>query len=754
MLKERPTLGHNSQDYAARWAAIETSRLAKRWADPDYVKHVDTLRAALDAYVQTKRQEKPVEPSIIGGLEGTERRRVIDATLKLAFTRLPATSNKAIDALILHHVAVRSDNQFGRCLDGLQSIARAIGYSTRTVERQAPKLVRQGLLQQEQRTGCSSALWLPYPAFLLEWTGRYAVSDHFIIDAQIGPPRRRGRPPKQRMEDASNDDVGTHVPENPRQNSADHFASGTSENPRQPLADLYENPRQFDQKPPPTVGGQQKLYAEDINELDASSAKGTDGGWTSVGAHTSVGAIPLAGMAVQSPPPIAPRPHNAYATSAVPMLVSATHQAVPSAVGEAGFVPEERHFELFHQIAGRIRVAQLGPGTEEPRAIADTYLGMALTPHSGVPAEALAAALDGALLYANEITSAANERRPLWNGKVPERIGSLPVWLKSNIVTQLKRMATDKVGLEAELAALRENADRIGAAKADAEIAISNARAVGQKRNAEARAAQIPGSSAGGQPFKVVHRAKIFARDVQAILASCPEATEDDVRDALRLVEERDAPVKTRNGYADPLPEKAVIDRAIVYLRPIVLHRLYGKPETFIEGEVLASSDITALSARWVRQLIGSMEGLAHISKSDAVGAAEQMLGQGAVAILTRSFSANPATVADGFARVAFALADRFAAANLEKHGLEFYGARMIEQTRVDVEAFLCALNEAAGAPLGQVQSQIKEALAKQTGQDSQPSWLLGVSPSKQLPPLGNQHPSGGGGIPLWRRGI
>ena len=83
-----------------------------------------------------------------------------------------------------------------------------------------------------------------------------------------------------------------------------------------------------------------------------------------------------------------------------------------------------------------------------------------------------------------------------------------------------------------------------------------------------------------------IHKARIEPRDVDAIQASFDSATEDDAIDALRKVEEHNAPSKNDKGYAEALPVDKVLELAKGYLPAIVLHRVHGKPEKFITGPV------------------------------------------------------------------------------------------------------------------------------------------------------------------------
>ena len=98
------------------------------------------------------------------------------------------------------------------------------------------------------------------------------------------------------------------------------------------------------------------------------------------------------------------------------------------------------------------------------------------------------------------------------------------------------------------------------------------------------------------------------------ILPSYEHATTDDVIKALRRVEECDKPqTNGKSGYFDPPPVNKVINLAKGYLPTIVLHRLHGAPETFVDGAVAMKSDFVAIGQRWLDDLVQRMPDLEHV---------------------------------------------------------------------------------------------------------------------------------------------
>lgn len=178
-----------------------------------------------------------------------------------------------------------------------------------------------------------------------------------------------------------------------------------------------------------------------------------------------------------------------------------------------------------------------------------------------------------------------------------------------------------------------------------------------------------------------VHRSKIMGLDANAIMASVGEATIDDVYGALRLVEERDKPSSNgKSGYFDPMPTNKVIDLAKGYLQQIVLHRLRGAPESFIDGAVAYKSDFVAISRSWIDALKSRLPDLDHVKNvNDALNTLDVPS-----AIISNSRARTTFSVVEAV----FRIASYRASSQLEK-----YGAELTRWVETEMEAHLSRIN-------------------------------------------------------------
>ena len=169
----------------------------RRWADPVWIEHMEVQRAVVDARLE--RRDQLLSPDVIAALPGISRKHAVEAAFTIAIKAY--TAQKVLktpsDLAILHHIAVRSDNKFGRCRDTALAIATFAGVARDTAEHRLGALFRAGFIGRHQEHGKPTAYWINYPAGILTKTGHYQSTAFAVVDAIIGPGRRvTGRPRK------------------------------------------------------------------------------------------------------------------------------------------------------------------------------------------------------------------------------------------------------------------------------------------------------------------------------------------------------------------------------------------------------------------------------------------------------------------------------------------------------------------------------------------------------------------------------
>lgn len=133
-------------------------------------------------------------PEAIGRLPGYSRASAIQSAEAYAMSSVGRQSiadriNSRLIGPLLHHIALWSDNPYGRCTIGAQRHADYMGCSERQCRSLIIQMVNDGIIQIEVRPGLPPALWLRYPNAII------AASPMQISEA-IAPPRRSpGRPP-------------------------------------------------------------------------------------------------------------------------------------------------------------------------------------------------------------------------------------------------------------------------------------------------------------------------------------------------------------------------------------------------------------------------------------------------------------------------------------------------------------------------------------------------------------------------------
>ncbi|WP_414462771.1 hypothetical protein [Hyphomicrobium sp. DY-1] len=153
---------------------------------------IDAIEAAWN---RSNVQSAPPEysPDEIGQLPGYSRASAIrsaEAHAMSSVGRQPIADriNSRLIGPLLHHIALWSDNPYGRCTIGAQRHAEYMGCSERQCRSLIIQMVNDGIIHIEVRPGQTPALWLRYPHAII------AASPMQISEA-IAPPRRSpGRP--------------------------------------------------------------------------------------------------------------------------------------------------------------------------------------------------------------------------------------------------------------------------------------------------------------------------------------------------------------------------------------------------------------------------------------------------------------------------------------------------------------------------------------------------------------------------------
>ncbi len=199
--------GHNSGDdqpepELSPEEAKRRARQARRWSNPAYVQLVERFTAAIKTAVEAPSNLDLMSPREVGALgdaKPLERKRIIDAAKTLALHRLfaePKLLSKS-HAGAMEYIAIRSDNEHGRCLDSMQAIARYLKVRPDSAREIVAALRNHDIVLCEERPGSPNAHWLPYPRKLLDWQDGLAPTSQTIIDAISEPGRgQRGRPKK------------------------------------------------------------------------------------------------------------------------------------------------------------------------------------------------------------------------------------------------------------------------------------------------------------------------------------------------------------------------------------------------------------------------------------------------------------------------------------------------------------------------------------------------------------------------------
>lgn len=167
--------------------AQELSESARRGRMPV---RADTLLDAINRFVDSKAIELEKSPDDVGAIQDYQRRATVHAALALAIAKaLRKCRRRSINTgPFLVYVAIRSDNDHGRCTDSAQRIGDYLRCAEDVVRDIRDDLVLAGALREEKRTGLPSALWLPYPPEV------FLHSDFAILDALAPPRAKRGRP--------------------------------------------------------------------------------------------------------------------------------------------------------------------------------------------------------------------------------------------------------------------------------------------------------------------------------------------------------------------------------------------------------------------------------------------------------------------------------------------------------------------------------------------------------------------------------
>lgn len=167
-----------------------------------------SLLEAIQDYLSSVERGDEKSPSDIGGIEGYGRRSVIDAALLLAVAKAirHCKRRSPLAIAMLLYIALRSDNEHGRCTDSVFRQADYLGCAEDVVRDLRKQLVEWGCLRSESRPGKPAALWLPYAAVAVQ------NSVHSILLAMAPARSPAGRPRKAEPQDTSQKRSGIRHP--------------------------------------------------------------------------------------------------------------------------------------------------------------------------------------------------------------------------------------------------------------------------------------------------------------------------------------------------------------------------------------------------------------------------------------------------------------------------------------------------------------------------------------------------------------
>ncbi|WP_414462711.1 hypothetical protein [Hyphomicrobium sp. DY-1] len=208
-------------------------------------------------------------PNEIGQLPGYSRASAIRSAEAYAMSsvgRQPMADriNSRLIGPLLHHIALWSDNPYGRCTIGSQRHADYIGCSDRQCRSLIIQVVNDGIVKIKPRPGLPPALWLRYPHVII------AASPMQISEA-IAPPRRSpGRPSS--VEKPRKSSVPEDSPTSDRKPRNSYVPGDNTDDQKTPEV-KDENPGSLIDKPRNHSASDCKNSLQDLNKQDDSEER-------------------------------------------------------------------------------------------------------------------------------------------------------------------------------------------------------------------------------------------------------------------------------------------------------------------------------------------------------------------------------------------------------------------------------------------------------------------------------------------------
>ncbi len=158
----------------------------------DSAEDLPSIVDAIQAYLENVEHGSEATPLHIGAIEGYSRKNVILAALVLSTAKAVRACHRksALTTAMLLYIALRSDNEHGRCADSAARIADYLGCAEDVVRDLREELVKCGALRAESRPGHPVALWLPYVAAALQNSAHSILLILAPVRSAAGRPRK------------------------------------------------------------------------------------------------------------------------------------------------------------------------------------------------------------------------------------------------------------------------------------------------------------------------------------------------------------------------------------------------------------------------------------------------------------------------------------------------------------------------------------------------------------------------------------
>lgn len=166
--------------------------VSEQTATIGFTDKLPSILNAIEAYLKNVECGEEASPLHIGAIEGYGRKTVIMAALVLSAAKAVRVCQRKspLTVAMLLYIALRSDNEHGRCTDSATRIADYLGCAEDVVRDLREELAQRGVLRSEPRPGLPAALWLPYVSAALQ------NSAHSILLTMAPTRLPAGRPRK------------------------------------------------------------------------------------------------------------------------------------------------------------------------------------------------------------------------------------------------------------------------------------------------------------------------------------------------------------------------------------------------------------------------------------------------------------------------------------------------------------------------------------------------------------------------------